>query len=208
MGRDTVGPMGWLDEAGGRPRGPLGIVQAWAAVMIHPRRFFRAAVVPGDQAPGLLFAMAVVAVEEATRFALVGPGTAYPVLGGRPVLSGVLWLGIAVLFVAPAALHLVAAIQTLILVPFVEDRGGVSETVQVIGYATAPCIVAGVPVPELRAVACIWGALLLVVGVSEVHGPWFEPAAFLAAIPAALVFGYGFRGFDAIATLLARWYII
>lgn len=198
----------WKDADGSRPPGPVGLVRAWTAVMSHPRRFFRDAVVPGDQAPGLLFAMAIVAIEEASRFALVGPGAAYPVLGGLPLLSAVLWLGVAVLFVVPVALHLVAAVQTLLLIPFVDDRGGVSETVQVLGYATAPCIVAGVPVPEVRAMAAIWGAVLLVLGVSEVHGPWFEHAAALSAVPAAIVFGYGFRGFDAIGTLLARWYII
>lgn len=200
--------MEWLDAGGGRPRGPAGLARAWAAVLVHPQRFFRTAVVPGDQAPGLLFAMAVVGIEEAIRFALVGPGVAYPVVGGRPLLSAVLWLGVAVLFVTPAALHLVAALQTVLLVPFVRDRSGISETVQVIAYASAPCVVAGVPVPEVRAVVATWGALLLVLGVSEVHGPWFEPAAVLSAIPASLVFGYGFRGFDAIATLLARWYVI
>jgi hypothetical protein len=200
--------MEWFDAGGGRPRGPAGLVQAWVAVLVSPQRFFRTAVARGDQAPGLLFAMAVVALEEATRFALVGPGAAYPVLGGRPLLSAVLWLGVAVFFVAPLALHLVAAVQTVLLVPFVEDRGGISETVQVLAYATAPCLVAGVPLPEVRAVVTAWGAVLLVFGVSEVHGPWFEPAAALSAIPAVLVFGYGFRGFDAVGTLLAKWYII
>lgn len=192
----------------GRPRGPAGLARAWVGVMTGPRRFFREAVVPGDQTAGLWFALAVVAVEEGTRFLLVGPGDAYPVVGGRPLLSAVLWLAVVVLVVAPVALHLVAAVQTVILVPFVDDRGGVSETVQVVAYATAPCVVAGVPVPEVRAVATTWGAVLLVFGVSEVHGPWFEPAAGLAAVPAALVFGYGFRGFDAIEALLRQWYII
>jgi hypothetical protein len=200
------GPL--LAGDGGRPRGPAGLALAWVTVLVHPRRFFRSVVVPGEQAPGLLFAMAVVAVEEATRFALVGPGTAYPVLGGLPVLSAVLWLGLAVLFVAPATIHLAAAVQTVILLPFVDDRGGVSETVQVIGYATAPCLLAGVPAPELRAAVTVWGAVVYVIGVSEVHGPWFEPAAILSAVPVAILFGYGFRGFDAIASLLARWYII
>lgn len=197
-----------LEAEGGRSRGPFGLARTWTAVVVQPRSFFRSAVVPGDQAPGLLFAMAVVAVEEATRFALVGPGAAYPVVGGLPVLSAVLWLGLGVLVVGPAALHLVAALQTALLIPFVEERGGVSETVQVLGYSTAPCVLAGVPVPEVRALVTIWGAVLLVVGISEVHGPWLEPAAALGAIPAALVYGYGFRGFDAIATLLSRWYII
>lgn len=200
--------MGWLDDTDGRPGVPLGLARSWVAVMTSPRQFFVRAIVPGEQAPGLAFAMAVVAVEEATRFALVGPGTAYPVLGGMPLVSAVLWLGVAVLFVAPGVLHLVAALQTILLVPFVEERGGISETVQAIAYATAPCVVAGLPVPELRVLATAWGAVLLVLAISEVHGPWFEPAALLAAVPAAVVFGYGFRGFHAVATLLSRWYII
>lgn len=197
-----------LDVADGRERGPRGLAKAWVAVLVRPRRFLRLGVVPGEQAPGLFFAMTVVAVEEAIRFALVGPGDAYPVVGGLPVLSAVLWLGLAVLFVAPATMHLVAALQTVILMPFVEERAGVSETVQVVAYATAPCVLAGVPVPEVRAAVAAWGAVLYVLGVSEVHGPWLEPAAALSALPVALVFGYGFRGFDAVATLLARWYII
>lgn len=192
----------------GAPRGAAGLARAWLAVLVRPRRFFRSSVVPGEQAPALAFAMGVVAVEEATRFVLVGPGDAYPVVGGLPVLSGLLWLGLAVLFVAPLALHMTAAVQTLLLLPFVDDRGGVSETVQALSYATAPCVLAGVPSPELRAAATAYGALLYVLAVSEVHGPWFEPAAVLSAVPAAVVFGYGFRGFDAVATLLARWYVI
>lgn len=192
----------------GRERGPVGLARAWATVLARPRRFFRSAVVPGDQAPGLFFAMAVVALEEVIRFALVGPGDAYPVLGGLPLLSAVLWLGVAVLFVAPLALHLTAAVQTLLLIPVVDDRAGISETVQVLGYATAPCVLAGVPAPEVRTVVALYGAGLYVVGVSEVHGPRLEPAALLSAVPVAIVFGYGFRGFDASARLLSRWYII
>jgi len=196
------------EATGGRPRGPAGLARAWATVLVRPRRFFRSSVVPGEQAPGLFFAMAIVAIEELSRFALVGPGDAYPVVGGLALLSGALWLGLAVLFVAPLTLHLTAAVQTVVLLPFVDDRAGVSETVQVAGYATAPCLLAGVPVPEVRAAVAGYGAVLYVVGVSEVHGPGYEPAAALSAVPVAIVFGYGFRGFDAVATLLSQWYII
>jgi hypothetical protein len=196
------------DAGAGRQRGPLGLARAWGTVLVRPRRFFRSAVVPGDQAPGLFFAMTVVALEETIRFSLVGPGDAYPVLGGMALLSAALWLGVAVLFVAPLALHLTAAVQTVLLLPLVEDRAGISETVQVLGYATAPCLFAGIPVPEVRAAVAVYGALLYVLGVGEVHGTRLEPAAVLSAVPAAIVFGYGFRGFEAIATLLARWYVI
>jgi hypothetical protein len=185
---------------------PAGLARSWVQVLSGPRQFFGSAVVPGNQGSGLVFGMAVVAVEETLRLVLVAD--AAPVLGGQRLLSGLLWLALAVFLVTPLVLHLVAALQTALLVPFVDDRGGVSETVQVLGYATAPCVLAGLPFPAVRVACTAWGAALLAWGISEVHGPRFEAAAALGALPAAIVFGYGFRGFEALVTLLVRWYII
>jgi hypothetical protein len=190
----------WVEEpAGGRDRGLAALGRAWLEVLVRPRRFFRAGVAPGDQAPGLVFAVGVVCVEEATRLALV-PGT--PVVAGRPLSTRALVLALAVVLVAPLVLHLVAAIQTLLLIPFVSDRAGISETVQVIAYASAPCVLAGVPIPALRVLCGLYGATLLVVGLAVVHEISLPRAALLGALPAALVFGYGFRGFAAAAELL------
>jgi hypothetical protein len=180
-------------------------VRAWFEVCTRPRRFFRTGIAPGDQAPGLVFAAAVVAVAVATRFLLVP--ASYPVVGGRPVASGVLWLALLVVLAAPAVLHLTAALQTLVLLASVEERAGVSETVQVIGYATAPCVLVGVPIPAIQAVCCGYGAFLLAVGIAEVHEVSLPQGLVLAAVPAALVFGYAFGGFgaaDALATQVAR----
>lgn len=179
---------------------------AWVAVLFDPREFFRTGVVPGDQAPGLLFAVSVVLVSESLRFALAG--NSYSVLAGRTVLSAVLWIAVAVLFVTPAVLHLVGAFQTILLVPLARDRGGVSETVQILAYASAPCVLSGVPVPEVRALVGIYATVLLAIGLSTVHRTSFERGLLAGAIPAAILYGYGFRAFDAIGTLLARWYII
>ncbi|WP_123537513.1 YIP1 family protein [Halosimplex salinum] len=190
----------WVENpTGGRDRGPAALARAWAEVLVRPRRLFQSGVAPGDQAPGLVFAGTVVFVEELTRV-LTG-AAAYPILGGRPVASTVLWLGLAVLLVAPAALHLVAALQTLILVPTAPDRAGVSETVQVIAYATAPCVFAGLPYPGVRVAATAYASALLAVGISDVHDVSLARAAVLAAVPAALAFGYGFRGFAALSEL-------
>jgi hypothetical protein len=192
----------WVENpTGGRDRGPLALARAWLEVLVRPRRFFRAGVAPGDQAPGLAFVMTVVAIEEATRFALV-PG-AYPVLGGQPIASALLALLVAVGFIAPLALHLAAAIETLALIPLASERAGVSETVQVIAYASAPCLLAGVPIPALKVVCALYGAALLVVGTSEVHGIGLGRAAIAAAVPALFVFGYAFRGIAAATALLA-----
>lgn len=181
-------------------------VEAWVAVITRPRAFFRDRITPGEQAPGLGFAMAVVAVEEATRLALVGASST--ALGGGPLVDATATIGIAVLLVTPAALHLVAGLQTLLLVPLAGNRAGISETVQVIAYATAPCVAAGVPVPALRIVCGAYGAWLLVVGLRARHGLGPRRAVVAGAIPAAIIFGYGFRAFPAVATQLSRWYII
>lgn len=175
-------------------------------VIVRPHRFFRVAIAPGDQAPGLVFAMSVVLVEEASRFALVAESV--PGLVESRAVSALLALGLAVVIVAPAALHLVAAVQTLVLMAIADGRGGVSETVQVLAYAAAPCALAGFPSPLVRVAATAYGTYLLVVGLATVHGLGNRRAAVAGALPAVLVFGYGFRGFDALATLLSRWYLI
>ena len=198
----------WVEEpSGGRDRGPRALLRAWWEACAHPERFFRVGIGPGDQAPGLTFAMAVVLVEEASRLAL--EPTAVPAIAGGPTpAAAVLVVAVATLLVAPAALHLVAAVQTLLLVPLAPDRAGISETVQVIAYATAPCVLAGLPIPAVRVAAAVYGAFLLVTGLAVVHGLSTTRAGLAGAVPAALVFGYGFRGFAALAEQLAAWYLI
>ncbi|WP_276271885.1 YIP1 family protein [Haloarcula litorea] len=201
----------WVENpTGGRDRGPVAVLRAWAEVLVRPRRFFRTGVAPGDQAPGLVFAALVVLVEELGRFAVVelaerglvstGP-FAYPAIGGfSPGIAALALLGIVV-FVTPATVHLSAALQTVLLIPVAPDRGGISETVQVLCYAMAPCVLAGLPSPELRVVVTAWGAALYVVGTAVIHELRLGVAAAVAALPVAIVFGYGFRGVDALLTL-------
>jgi hypothetical protein len=84
----------------------------------------------------------------------------------------------------------------------VRDRAGVSETVQLLAYAAAPCVLAGFPFPALRAVCAAYGTVLLVVGISEVHRTSLPRAAVAAVVPAAIVFGGGFGGTAAVITVL------
>ena len=198
----------WIeDPSGGRDRGPRAIVRAWVEVLVRPTRFFRTGIAPGDQAPGLVFAMLVVWIEELVRISLVAD--AYPAAFGSPALSTALGLVAVVLFVTPAALHLVAGLQTVLLAAvFVRDRANVSETVQVLAYATAPCVLAGIPIPELRAACGLYATGLLVVGLRTVHEVSTKRSVLAAAVPAWLVFGLGFRAAPAIGVLLRRWYII
>ena len=202
----------WVEEpTGGRDRGPVAVARAWGEILARPRRFFEVGVAPGDQAPGLVFAAGVVLCEEASRYAVVrlaergllslGPFTYDGIanLGPGTALLAVLAV---IIFVMPATVHLTAALQTLLLVPFAENRGGVSETVQVLCYAMAPCLLAGLPSPEVRVLATGWGAVLYVIGSAVVHEISVAKALVLGALPAAIVFGYGFRGFLALSALL------
>jgi len=193
----------WIENPeGGRARGPRAIVRAWYEVLVAPARFFRSAVAPADQAPGLTFLLGVVLVSEATRYWLV-PGAA-PSIGDRPLAGAVLGLALTVVLVAPVGLHLLVALQTLLLRPLVADRGGISETVQVMAYATAPCMFSGIPIPAVR-LACAWyGFALLVVGLSVVHRAPLSRVLPAALLPGAVGFGYAFRGFGAAADLLEQ----
>jgi hypothetical protein len=160
-------------------------------------------VAPGDQAPGLAFAV-VTAVTYALGLAVLDPAR-FPATG---VLRAVVTVLLVAVLVAPAVLHLSAALQTLALMATVRDRAGVSETVQVIAYATAPCPLAAVPIPGFRAACCLYGVALLVVGLAVVHDTSTGRTALAGALPAALLFGYGFGGFGALLALLRGWYVI
>ena len=191
----------WVDPSGrGRARGPIGLLRAWIGVITTPHEFFRNAVAPGDQAPGLVFLAVVVALEESVRYALV-PAAA-PVVGGRPVATAVLAVLVTVVLIAPTGLHLLAAIQTVLLWPITADRAGISETVQLLAYATAPCVVAGVPWPPLQAAATGYGAVLLIVGLSTVHEISYWRGALAGLVPAALLYGVAFGGFLALGTIV------
>jgi hypothetical protein len=201
----------WVENpSGGRDRGPRGLVRAWVEVLVRPRRFFRNGVAPGDQAPGLSFAVAVSLVYVLGLFAF--QPALIPDLGGGVAVPFVLSVLAVALVIAPATLHLTAALQTVLLIATVRDRAGVSETVQVIAYATAPAVVAGVPFPEVRILATLYGAALLVIGLATVHGTSLGRAAVAGAVPATLVFGYAFRGLTPLVALvegvLRSWYII
>ncbi|MDZ7702125.1 MAG: YIP1 family protein [Halobacteriales archaeon] len=193
----------WVESpGGGRDRGPRGVLRAWVEVLTRPRRFFAHGVSAGDQGPGLTFLMAVVAFEEVTRLLLVPE--AVPALVGGRWLSFALVVGLATLLVAPLGLHLVGAAQILLLRPLVAERAGVSQTVQVLAYAAAPCALAGVPEPTIRVACAAYGTALLVIGLATVHGTGYARAAVAGAIPAAAVFGYGFRGVAAAGELWAQ----
>lgn len=197
----------WVENpGGGRDRGPRGLGRAWVEVLVRPRRFFHHGVAPGDQAPGLTFAIAVtfaavggrllLAPASLSGYARVADAT------GSAYLTALVVLGVACVLLAPLVLHLAAALATLSLLPVVDDRAGVSETVQVISYATAPGVFVAVPRPAVQVAAAAYGSLLLAVGVAVVHRTSPVRATVGACLPALFVFGVAFGGIGAARTLV------
>ena len=197
----------WVETpGGGRDRGPSGMVRAWAEILVRPRRFFANGVAPGDQAPGLSFAIAVALIYIggllATQPGRVLGDDRIPVLADSVGLTAVFVGLVTAVVAAPAVLHLVSAIQTVLLMLTVGDRAGVSETVQVLGYATAPCVFAWVPVPGVAALCGLYAAGLLIVGLAVVHRTTLLRAGLAGIVPAVLVFGVVFGGLSDAGTVV------
>ena len=185
------------------------MVRAWAEILLRPRRFFANGVAPGDQAPGLSFAV-VVALSYVGGLLSTQPGRLLgddriPILADSVGLTAVFVLLVTAVVAAPAALHLVSAIQTVLLMFVVDDRAGVSETVQIIGYATAPCVFAWVPVPGIAALCGLYATGLLLVGLAVVHRTTPLRAAVAGIAPAILVFGVGFGAIPAGRAVVAAF---
>jgi len=188
----------WVAEPeGGRARGARGLARAWVEVLLRPRRFFQNGVAPADQAPGLVFGVLVALVVAVGRLVTGEIPTLPPFVPETGVLHVLLVLLVVGLFLAPATFHLSAAVETLGLALVAPERGGVSETVQLVAYATAPCVFVVVPWDPLRAACCLYGAGLLVLGTAVRHRTSIPRAVLATAFPASLVFGYGFGGFAA-----------
>lgn len=189
----------WVEPDGGRERGVVGLAKSFTQVLVNPVTFFDEAVSPGDQAPGLAFAMAVVLLEESLRLTS-NPGRALD-FPAPTTLAAALTVALAVLLVAPAALHALSAVETLVLAALAPDRGGVSETVQVLAYASAPCVLVGAGVPAVTFVCGLWAFTLLVLGTYVVHTDSLLRALVAAFVPGVLAYGSGFGWFAASAAL-------
>ncbi|TKX59364.1 hypothetical protein EXE44_02680 [Halorubrum sp. SS7] len=198
-------------SSGGRPRGLRGIARTWGEVLVRPRRAFANGITPGDQAPALTFAVAVAAAFTLGWIAS-DPAAMPAVVPSSPLLSQAVVFLVVVALAAPVGLHLTAAAATVaVVVASVEiadghfalrDRGGVSETVQAVAYASSPMALAGPAIPELRVACGAYAAVLLFVGFREVHGLGPLRTAVAAVPPAALGYGVGYRAVAAARTLL------
>jgi hypothetical protein len=180
-------------------------------VLVRPRRAFANGITPGDQAPALTFAVAVAAAFTLGWIAS-DPAAMPVVVPSSPVLSQAVVFVVVVALAAPVGLHLTAAAATVaVVVASVEvvdghfalrDRGGVSETVQAVAYASSPMALAGPVIPELRVACGAYATVLLFVGFREIHGLGPLRTAAAAVPPAALGYGVGYRAVAAARTLL------
>lgn len=207
----SAGVTSWIeDPAGGRARGPRGLARAWVEALVRPRRLFANGVAPGDQAPALTFAVAVAAAF-ALGWMVADPSVVPGVVASLPVSAIVVFL-VVVALAAPVGLHLTAAVATVsVILASVEidgglglrDRGGVSETVQVVAYASSPMALAGAPVPALRIACGAYAAALLLIGFRVVHGASW-PRTLVAGVPPALLgYGVGYRVIASVRSVIA-----
>ncbi|MDZ5810866.1 YIP1 family protein [Halorubrum sp. AD140] len=191
----------WIeDPAGGRARGPRGLARAWVEALVRPRRLFANGVAPGNQAPALTFAVAVAAAFT-LGWLVADPSVVPGVVASVPVSALVVLLVVAAL-AAPVGLHLTAAVATVsVILASVEldgglslrDRGGVSETVQVVAYASSPMALAGPPVPALRVACGAYATALLLIGFRTVHRTTPLRTLVAGLPPALLGYGVGYR---------------
>jgi hypothetical protein len=182
----------------------------WVEVLVRPQRAFANGITPGDQAPALTFAAAVVAAFTLGWIAS-DPAAMPVVVPSSPALTGLVVFLVAVVVATPVGLHLTAAVATVSVVLAslefdgglaTRDRGGVSETVQAVAYASSPMALAGPAIPELRVACGAYAAILLFVGLRTVHGLGTVRTAVAALPPAALGYGVGYRVVAAARTLL------
>jgi hypothetical protein len=164
---------------------------------------------PGDQAPALTFAVAVAAAFT-LGWMVADPGVIPGIVASVPVSALVTFL-VVVALAAPVGLHVTAAVATVsVIVASIEfddglglrDRGGVSETVQIVAYASSPMALAGPPVPVLRVACGAYAVGLLLIGFRTVHR--MSPLRTLVAgvPPALLGYGVGYRVIASIRALL------
>lgn len=200
----------WYDDPeGGRARGPRGLARAWIETLVRPRRLFVTGVRRGDQAPALTFAVAVAAVFT-LGWVVADPQVVPGIVGSVPV-SAVVLLLVVIAMAAPVGLHLTAAVATVsVILASVEiddglslrDRGGVSETVQVVAYASSPMALAGPPIPALRVACGLYASALLLIGFRAVHGTTPVRTLIAGLPPAILGYGVGYRVIAAARTVL------
>lgn len=200
----------WYDDPeGGRARGPRGLARAWVETLVRPRRLFVNGVSRGDQAPALTFAVAVAAVFT-LGWIVVEPQAIPGIVGSIPVSALVLLL-VVVAMAAPVGLHLTAAVATVSVILAsvtiddglaLRERGGVSETVQVVAYASSPMALAGPPIPALRIVCGVYASVLLLVGFRSVHGTTPVRTLVAGLPPALLGYGVGYRVIAAARTIV------
>ncbi|MFP4590690.1 MAG: YIP1 family protein [Halobacteriales archaeon] len=178
----------------------------WGAVLVTPWRVFPDRVRPGDQTAAMVLAVLVTGAWVSVRV-VVDPGWV-PVLGGSRRASVVIVGLLLSVVVAPVAVHVLAAVSTIVLVVIAPDRAGVSETVQVVAFSLAPVPLVATGVAELQVLASLYGTALLVVGLQRVHHVSPERALLAGLLPAYLLFVVGYGADAGFVELMRRWTLI
>ena len=178
----------------------------WFTAIVAPWICFTDFITERDQTRAIGFIVLMVVFWQLMTVLLGEPS--HPIIGNSPTVSLIVWTVLLALFVAPVAIHLLAFVTTLVLIAVVEERASVSETVQVLAYATAPVVFLPIPVVALQVAIGLYGSFILVYGLRVVHEISIWRALLAGIIPAYLLFGMGFGADDALLELLRGYRII
>jgi len=171
---------------------PVGsFVEASKALVTRPVEFFRAAPQGGSIMPALIFAL-VWTVLSAFLSALVSllfslPGALQQGAEGLVgLLLGLILTPVFVAFIFPILLFVWTGILHLLVMLFVRPRNmGFGATFKAASYPSVVGLVSWIPLIG-GIVALVWGVVLTVLGIREMHATSTGRAALVVLIPTAL----------------------
>lgn len=182
------GPVAWEDPS---LAFPFNAWRSWRKSLFEPTSFFRRLDHGGAMSRPVLYFLLVSVL--GAFFHLIWQAYLYtPLTGDAGTYGGELY--VVQFFATPFAVLLFLGIQTLILHLFVlmlaPEHRSMGSTARVLCYASGPALLAVVPVLGSLA-AGVWGLVLQVVGIREVHRTSTGRAVVVALGPLFLLLGAG-----------------
>ncbi len=169
-GERAGGPVPWEDPRLGFVD---GIRETWRESLFEPDRFFGRIRDEGTVVRPLLYYLLVAVATSFATLVWEAQGLTLAHMAGYVDMGGATAAGPVISFVLSPILALVLALMLTVIfhlgaLMVAPDRRGMGATARVVCYAAGPSVLAVVPIVG-PAVGAIWGLVLQVVGLREVH---------------------------------------
>lgn len=200
-GTPLDGPVPWEDPRLGFA---AGIRETWRESLFEPARFFGRIRDEGTVLRPLLYFLLVTVATSLAALVWEAQGLTLAHMAGYVEAGGAAAAGPAVSFVlSPVIAVVIALVLTvtfhlgaLMVAP---DRRGMGATARVVFYAAGPSVLAAVPILG-PVVGAVWGLVLQVVGLREVHRTTIPRGVFMVFWP-----WLAFAALAVLAALLVAW---